>query len=307
MSGSDDRKIKVWAMRPVDESEWEEVQGEGTAEEGPKDWRGKYVLKLPYWRNTVTGDLEQQKPSKSENLRLEPRDDQSLGCAVSPSASPQLPFLTSPLLNTTDAESLAMITEKQNAHNNVVSSVQFSPNGALIVSGSWDRTIKVWGALAAPDCQPQLPFPLVTTLVLNIAGAESLTMIAEKQNAHSRDITSVGYNHDGTKVVSACEGGTIKVWDSGAFWASNRPSLTKTDACWLAWQLRWISRQRKRTRIATMSVLCSSRPMEAKSCPDPGTRRSKFGIQVRLRPQNAFPWPKLTLGGLPGSYAGSQD
>ena len=71
-------------MRPVDESEWEEVQGEGTAEEGPKDWRGNYVLKLPYWRNTVTGDLEQQKPSKSENLRLEPRDDQSLGCAACP-------------------------------------------------------------------------------------------------------------------------------------------------------------------------------------------------------------------------------
>ena len=73
-------------------------------------------------------------------------------------------------------------------------------------------------------------FPLVTTLVLNIAGAESLTMIAEKQNAHSRDITSVGYNHDGTKVVSACEGGTIKVWKSGAIWlkiTSLGPKLTR--------------------------------------------------------------------------------
>ena len=55
-------------------------------------------------------------------------------------------------------------------------------------------------------------------------------MIAEKQNAHSCDITSVGYNHNGTKIVSACEGGTIKVWDSGAPEASNLLSLAKTDA-----------------------------------------------------------------------------
>ena len=37
-------------------------------------------------------------------------------------------------------------------------------------------------------------------------------MVAEKQNAHNREISSVGYNHDGTKIVSACYGGTIKVW-----------------------------------------------------------------------------------------------
>ena len=40
-----------------------------------------------------------------------------------------------------------MIAEKQNAHGNVVSSVQFSPNGALIVSGSSDKTVRVWDAV----------------------------------------------------------------------------------------------------------------------------------------------------------------
>ena len=55
-------------------------------------------------------------------------------------------------------------------------------------------------------------------------------MIAEKQNAHNCEISSVDYNHDGTKIVSACYGGTIKVWDSGAPEASNRLSLAKTDA-----------------------------------------------------------------------------
>ena len=56
-------------------------------------------------------------------------------------------MLISPLLNPTDAESLTMIAENQNVHSKQISSVQFSPNGALIVSGSWDQTIKVWGEL----------------------------------------------------------------------------------------------------------------------------------------------------------------
>jgi|TARA_B110001469_G_scaffold119266_1_gene126720 WD40 repeat protein len=36
--------------------------------------------------------------------------------------------------------------EKQSAHSNVVKSVAFSPDGATIVSGSQDKTIKVWDA-----------------------------------------------------------------------------------------------------------------------------------------------------------------
>ena len=35
-----------------------------------------------------------------------------------------------------------------------------------------------------------------------------------KENAHSRIINSVAYNHDGTRIVSACNGGTLKVWDA---------------------------------------------------------------------------------------------
>ena len=65
-----------------------------------------------------------------------------MGCAASSRLPAQLPFLTSPLLNTAGAESLAMIAEKQNAHSEFITSVQFSPNGALIVSGSFDKTIK---------------------------------------------------------------------------------------------------------------------------------------------------------------------
>jgi WD40 repeat protein len=63
--------------------------------------------------------------------------------------------------------------------------------------------------------------------------------VAEKTNAHSDTIQSVAFSPDGTKIVSGSHDGTIKVWDFGAPEPSNRPSLAKTDACWLAWQPSW--------------------------------------------------------------------
>ena len=43
--------------------------------------------------------------------------------------------------------------------------------------------------------------------------ADKLEMLSEKTNAHSDTIRSVAFSPDGTKIVSACNGGTIKVWD----------------------------------------------------------------------------------------------
>jgi WD40 repeat protein len=41
--------------------------------------------------------------------------------------------------------------EKQSAHSDGVSSVAFSPDGTTIVSGSYDKTIKVWDAGVGTD------------------------------------------------------------------------------------------------------------------------------------------------------------
>ena len=65
-----------------------------------------------------------------------------------------------------------------------------------------------------------------------------MELLSEKTDAHSQNITSVVFSPDGTKIVSGSYL-TIKVWDSGAQEPSNRPSLAKTDACWLVWQARW--------------------------------------------------------------------
>jgi WD40 repeat protein len=50
-----------------------------------------------------------------------------------------------------------MLSEKTNAHSGTVYSVAFSPDGTKIVSGSADKTIKVWdlGALL-PSKSPLL-------------------------------------------------------------------------------------------------------------------------------------------------------
>ncbi len=42
------------------------------------------------------------------------------------------------------ADKLEMLSEKTNAHSHYVMSVAFSPDGTKIVSGSADKTIKVW-------------------------------------------------------------------------------------------------------------------------------------------------------------------
>ena len=50
-----------------------------------------------------------------------------------------------------------------------------------------------------------------------------INCVAEKRGAHSREITSVAFSPDGTKIVSGSYDTTIKVWDSGAPEPSKSP------------------------------------------------------------------------------------
>ena len=52
---------------------------------------------------------------------------------------------------------MELLSEKTNAHSDFVRSVAFSPDGTKIVSGSADKTIKVWDSgVPEPSNRPSL-------------------------------------------------------------------------------------------------------------------------------------------------------
>ena len=71
------------------------------------------------------------------------------------------------------------------------------------------------------------PAPISSNLSTSPLATGSLELKAEKQSAHSSVITSVAFNHDGTKIVSGSDDKTIKVWDAGTL-AGPIPRLTQS-------------------------------------------------------------------------------
>ena len=85
--------------------------------------------------------------------------------------------------------SLELKAEKQSAHSQLVMSVAFSPDGATIVSGSWDKTIKVWDA-GSSTARSELH--LITPLILlPPPNAESLNELSKVENADPMAIMSL--------------------------------------------------------------------------------------------------------------------
>ena len=72
-------------------------------------------------------------------------------------------------------------------HSDTVCSVSFSPDGKRIVSGSRDKTLKVWDAQT---------------------GKETLTL-----KGHTSPVRSVSFSPDGKRIVSGSHDKTVKVWD----------------------------------------------------------------------------------------------
>ena len=127
-----------------------------------------------------------------------------------------------------------MLSEKTNAHSDWVISVAFSPDGTKIVSGSRDKTIKVWdsGALQ-PSNRPSLT---QTEACWGLSGRQ--TGAAEQEDERPQPTNHVGgvfpgRDQDRVRIV----GPDDQSLEFGcAAEPSNRASMAKIDACWLVLQ-----------------------------------------------------------------------
>jgi WD40 repeat protein len=73
-------------------------------------------------------------------------------------------------------------------HSYCVSSVAFSPDGSKIVSGSFDKTIRVWDVSTGIEMLPPL-------------------------QGHDDTVYSIAFSPDGSTIVSGSQDNTVQVWD----------------------------------------------------------------------------------------------
>ncbi|KIM28371.1 hypothetical protein M408DRAFT_57282, partial [Serendipita vermifera MAFF 305830] len=74
-------------------------------------------------------------------------------------------------------------------HTDIVSSVAFSPDGKRIVSGSSDKTVRVWDA-------------------------ETGQAVGAPFQGHDQGVNSVAFSPDGKRIVSGSDDKTVRVWDA---------------------------------------------------------------------------------------------
>ena len=117
-------------------------------------------------------------------------------------------------------------------HTHYVTSVAFSPDGTRIVSGSNDKTVRVWDA----ERGVQIGSPLqghthyVRAVAFSpdgtriVSGSDDKTVrvwnvkrgvqIGSPLQGHSDSVASVAFSPDGTRIVSGSNDNTVRVWDS---------------------------------------------------------------------------------------------
>ena len=111
-----------------------------------------------------------------------------------------------------DAERGEPIGEPLMGHNGMVVSVAFSPDGTRIVSGSYDGTVRLWDVESG-----------------SAIGMQLKELDLEEAWFNLETVVGVGFNPDGTRVVSGSYDGTLRLWDVDSGSAIGQPTANMSD------------------------------------------------------------------------------
>ena len=119
----------------------------------------------------------------------------------------------------------------QTGHDHVVYSVAFSPDGRTAVSGSRDKTLKLWDVPTGREIRTLMGHKEMVMAVAYSPDGKSVVSASQDGtlklwdvasglelrtfNGHKNQVSSVAFSPDGKMIVSGSWDGTIKIWEAG--------------------------------------------------------------------------------------------